>query len=116
MRRHFLPQKSQSEQHPVLRFRSRNKSTLIGDAKCRQTEACGGDTGYYGVVVRLHITSIPYQPGLGASLFPKKLEISLFKFIQKLLIIRRKNGRVRRRLRATLFFLGRSKEREYLWP
>src|SRR5882762_5960951 len=92
MRRHLFPQEAQREQNPIPRLGRGDESTLFSDTKSGESKPCCRDARDHGCVILQDIAPIFDQPGLRTRLVPKKLEVSLLQFVQKLVIFRREKA------------------------
>src|SRR5580693_256751 len=87
--RQLLPQEPEGDKHAFQGITGGDQAALFSDAKSRQTETGGGDTGYYPLIIRADVASVFHHPRLGAGLIPEVTEVGDFQFVQKPVVLRR---------------------------
>src|ERR1700722_2552355 len=92
MCRQLLPKKIESRNNAQAGVLTGDQAALFCNADCSQSKTSGRDACHDTGVFYSHVAAIFNQPGLRIGLLPEEEEGSMFKFIQKLLILLRKGG------------------------
>ena len=93
LRLHPLGQEAQSCERSVARLRLLQISALVGNAKCGEAEASGGDARDLARIGTSREASVLHQPGCRVGLLPKEQCMGAFDFVEEGFVVCRECGR-----------------------
>src|SRR5258707_179121 len=117
MRRQRVPKKSEGRNHAQASVLVRDEGALFCNADRRQAKAGGCNACHHAGVGCAGVAAVFNQAGLRAGLLPEEEEVTVFKVVQELLLLRRKG--IWRRYRVFVLFvslLGGLRQRSKVCP